>query len=199
MAITAATGTRNSIHISCLPAYRSTSRMLDWNWSNWDLNWCSSGMPVFEMAALWAAPWHLFQRASFCLHNFLSYEMHRQTRWSPIGPCTSSSLWLGTFANLFSLSICVFFPPQYVGSLDVPRPNSRVEIVAAMRRIRVSGWRQVVWTGIQHFSGWSFDVVLQVPNEWVYSFSLYNLEGLLSGVVELDKKTRLKWTWWLEG
>lgn len=30
---------------------------------------------------------------------------------------------------------------QYVGSLDVPRPNSRVEIVAAMRRIRVSGWR----------------------------------------------------------
>ncbi|XP_015419043.1 PREDICTED: carboxyl-terminal PDZ ligand of neuronal nitric oxide synthase protein [Myotis davidii] len=28
------------------------------------------------------------------------------------------------------------FSPQYVGSLDVPRPNSRVEIVAAMRRIR---------------------------------------------------------------
>ncbi|NWS54061.1 CAPON protein, partial [Chunga burmeisteri] len=27
-------------------------------------------------------------------------------------------------------------PPQYIGSLDVPRPNSRVEIVAAMRRIR---------------------------------------------------------------
>lgn len=27
---------------------------------------------------------------------------------------------------------------QYIGSLDVPRPNSRVEIVAAMRRIRVS-------------------------------------------------------------
>lgn len=26
---------------------------------------------------------------------------------------------------------------QYVGSLDVPRPNSRMEIVAAMRRIRV--------------------------------------------------------------
>ncbi|EPY89660.1 hypothetical protein CB1_000087013 [Camelus ferus] len=26
--------------------------------------------------------------------------------------------------------------PMYVGSLDVPRPNSRVEIVAAMRRIR---------------------------------------------------------------
>lgn len=33
------------------------------------------------------------------------------------------------------------FSPQYVGSLDVPRPNSRVEIVAAMRRIRVSAGR----------------------------------------------------------
>lgn len=32
-------------------------------------------------------------------------------------------------------SICVF---QYIGTLDVPRPSSRVEIVAAMRRIRVS-------------------------------------------------------------
>lgn len=34
-----------------------------------------------------------------------------------------------------AISRCVF---QYIGSLDVPRPNSRVEIVAAMRRIRVS-------------------------------------------------------------
>lgn len=31
-----------------------------------------------------------------------------------------------------------FAPPQYIGSLDVARPSSRVEIVAAMRRIRVS-------------------------------------------------------------
>ena len=31
---------------------------------------------------------------------------------------------------------------QYIGSLDVPRPNSRVEIVAAMRRIRVSQQRE---------------------------------------------------------
>lgn len=30
------------------------------------------------------------------------------------------------------------FVLQYIGSLDVPRPNSRMEIVAAMRRIRVS-------------------------------------------------------------
>lgn len=37
---------------------------------------------------------------------------------------------------------------QYVGSLDVPRPNSRVEIVAAMRRIRVSGQR---WGCVQSY------------------------------------------------
>ncbi|KAL1272734.1 hypothetical protein QQF64_028596, partial [Cirrhinus molitorella] len=30
------------------------------------------------------------------------------------------------------------FEAKYIGSLDVARPNSRVEIVAAMRRIRVS-------------------------------------------------------------
>ncbi|XP_077479084.1 carboxyl-terminal PDZ ligand of neuronal nitric oxide synthase protein-like isoform X2 [Stigmatopora argus] len=30
----------------------------------------------------------------------------------------------------------ISFPAKYVGSLDVPRPNSRMEIVAAMRRIR---------------------------------------------------------------
>nr|XP_014349470.1 PREDICTED: carboxyl-terminal PDZ ligand of neuronal nitric oxide synthase protein-like [Latimeria chalumnae] len=30
----------------------------------------------------------------------------------------------------------IHFQAKYVGSLDVPRPNSRVEIVAAMRRIR---------------------------------------------------------------
>lgn len=34
--------------------------------------------------------------------------------------------------------MCCFLRPQYIGSLDVTRPNSRVEIVAAMRRIRVS-------------------------------------------------------------
>uniref|UniRef100_A0A4W5P415 Uncharacterized protein n=1 Tax=Hucho hucho TaxID=62062 RepID=A0A4W5P415_9TELE len=32
----------------------------------------------------------------------------------------------------------IHFQAKYVGSLDVPRPNSRVEIVAAMRRIRRS-------------------------------------------------------------
>jgi hypothetical protein len=35
---------------------------------------------------------------------------------------------------------------QYVGTLDVPRPTSRVEIVAAMRRIRVSGDSHVAVT-----------------------------------------------------
>ncbi|XP_059998219.1 carboxyl-terminal PDZ ligand of neuronal nitric oxide synthase protein-like isoform X3 [Lagenorhynchus albirostris] len=36
--------------------------------------------------------------------------------------------------DAFQHGIC--FEAKYVGSLDVPRPNSRVEIVAAMRRIR---------------------------------------------------------------
>ncbi|XP_044530796.1 carboxyl-terminal PDZ ligand of neuronal nitric oxide synthase protein-like [Gracilinanus agilis] len=38
--------------------------------------------------------------------------------------------------DAFQHGIC--FEAKYIGSLDVPRPNSRVEIVAAMRRIRVS-------------------------------------------------------------
>ncbi|XP_068950748.1 carboxyl-terminal PDZ ligand of neuronal nitric oxide synthase protein isoform X2 [Petaurus breviceps papuanus] len=36
--------------------------------------------------------------------------------------------------DAFQHGIC--FEAKYIGSLDVPRPNSRVEIVAAMRRIR---------------------------------------------------------------
>ncbi|XP_069497582.1 carboxyl-terminal PDZ ligand of neuronal nitric oxide synthase protein isoform X2 [Ambystoma mexicanum] len=36
--------------------------------------------------------------------------------------------------DAFQHGIC--FDAKYIGSLDVPRPNSRVEIVAAMRRIR---------------------------------------------------------------
>ncbi|XP_017748147.1 PREDICTED: protein piccolo-like [Rhinopithecus bieti] len=39
--------------------------------------------------------------------------------------------------DAFQHGIC--FEAKYVGSLDVPRPNSRVEIVAAMRRIRAPG------------------------------------------------------------
>ena len=35
----------------------------------------------------------------------------------------------------FLLHLIILF--QYIGSLDVPRPNNRMEIVAAMRRIRV--------------------------------------------------------------
>ncbi|KAI4579429.1 hypothetical protein MJT46_000797 [Ovis ammon polii x Ovis aries] len=36
-----------------------------------------------------------------------------------------------------AVALSGFQKEDYVGSLDVPRPNSRVEIVAAMRRIRV--------------------------------------------------------------
>lgn len=45
-------------------------------------------------------------------------------------------LWtLERFPNGFLFD---YFFLQYIGSLDVPRPNNRMEIVAAMRRIRAS-------------------------------------------------------------
>ncbi|EFX83300.1 hypothetical protein DAPPUDRAFT_28707, partial [Daphnia pulex] len=34
----------------------------------------------------------------------------------------------------------IVFQAKYIGSLDVPRPNNRMEIVAAMRRIRASSF-----------------------------------------------------------
>ena len=51
---------------------------------------------------------------------------------------------ISTSISLISLFLyiivhaCPFLCFQYIGTLDVPRPSSRVEIVAAMRRIRVS-------------------------------------------------------------
>jgi len=55
-------------------------------------------------------------------------------------------LWF-TFDNDIPQCDVMFFWLQYIGTLDVPRPTSRVEIVAAMRRIRVSGewWECWVW------------------------------------------------------
>lgn len=38
--------------------------------------------------------------------------------------------------------MCVFRPKQLIGWREVPRPNSRSEIVQAMRRIRVSFGKQ---------------------------------------------------------
>ncbi|KHN83172.1 Dystrophin-like protein 1 [Toxocara canis] len=32
----------------------------------------------------------------------------------------------------------IHFEAKYVGSMEIPRPGSRIEIVAAMRRVRVS-------------------------------------------------------------
>ncbi|XP_029085121.1 uncharacterized protein C1orf226 homolog isoform X3 [Monodon monoceros] len=46
--------------------------------------------------------------------------------------------------DAFQHGIC--FEAKYVGSLDVPRPNSRVEIVAAMRRIRLLLLQKKEWT-----------------------------------------------------
>lgn len=51
---------------------------------------------------------------------------------------------MGQYLTLM-LCVCVFACLlQYVGSLDVPRPNSRMEIVAAMRRIRVRAKDSVI-------------------------------------------------------
>ena len=51
----------------------------------------------------------------------------------------SDNLYIFSFLMLFfSIFLFDFFSFQYIGTLDVPRPSSRVEIVAAMRRIRVS-------------------------------------------------------------
>lgn len=44
--------------------------------------------------------------------------------------------------------ILFLFFPQYIGSLDVPRPNSRVEIVTAMRRIRVSVAKHITFASV---------------------------------------------------
>lgn len=40
------------------------------------------------------------------------------------------------FLCVWTTLCCCFF--QYIGTMEVPRPSSRVEIVAAMRKIRVS-------------------------------------------------------------
>jgi len=45
---------------------------------------------------------------------------------------------LGYFRIMFLFVYIVFSFVQFIGSLDVPRPTGRMEIVVAMRRIRVS-------------------------------------------------------------
>uniref|UniRef100_A0ACB8EZA9 Uncharacterized protein n=1 Tax=Sphaerodactylus townsendi TaxID=933632 RepID=A0ACB8EZA9_9SAUR len=45
----------------------------------------------------------------------------------------------------------IHFQAKYIGSLDVPRPSSRVEIVAAMRRIRDTTTQLVV---VEFNSSW---------------------------------------------
>lgn len=46
--------------------------------------------------------------------------------------------------------IKVTFLLQYIGTMDVPRPTSRVEIVAAMRRVRVSMLMTLHYVHITH-------------------------------------------------
>lgn len=47
--------------------------------------------------------------------------------------CTILSFKIHAYSQHFFFALL-----QYVGTLDVPRPQNRLEIVAAMRRIRVS-------------------------------------------------------------
>jgi len=49
--------------------------------------------------------------------------------------------WLSSFYFVILTNLYMFML-QFIGSLDVPRPVNRVEIVAAMRRIRVSVFRR---------------------------------------------------------
>lgn len=53
--------------------------------------------------------------------------------WIPLRPW-----WDCRVSGAVGTRLISFLSLQYIGSLDVPRPNSRVEIVTAMRRIRVS-------------------------------------------------------------
>lgn len=62
-----------------------------------------------------------------CLLHMLQGELHDLERRLHGGSITAFFK-LPTVLDLF----------QYIGTMDVPRPSSRVEIVAAMRKIRVS-------------------------------------------------------------
>ncbi|KAI4548720.1 hypothetical protein MG293_001050 [Ovis ammon polii] len=76
-------------------------------------------------------------RISYCLSVF-SERGHSVARRlegykKEVQPPEPHTVVLGAEA----VALSGFQKEDYVGSLDVPRPNSRVEIVAAMRRIRV--------------------------------------------------------------
>ena len=53
-------------------------------------------------------------------------------------PCIYIYTYMHTYISYMFNAFCPLISFQYIGTLDVPRPSSRVEIVAAMRRIRVS-------------------------------------------------------------
>ncbi|TRY59554.1 hypothetical protein DNTS_012244 [Danionella cerebrum] len=60
-------------------------------------------------------------------------KMHGRNRYNLVDDVADSRVPLH---NEEAYQHGIHFQAKYVGSLNVPRPNSRMEIVAAMRRIR---------------------------------------------------------------
>lgn len=69
--------------------------------------------------------------------------------WIPLRPW-----WDHEVSRAIETGLICFLSLQYIGSLDVPRPNSRVEIVTAMRRIRVSVARLLLPLPHSHPRAW---------------------------------------------
>lgn len=102
-----------------------------------------------------------------CKSNFLALIINLESVFACVCANEAASLildWLIPLLQLITefkqnalhLTLKHAFLLQYVGSLDVPRPNSRMEIVAAMRRIRVSSsdtftHRHRLWVLSNHY------------------------------------------------
>ncbi|OXB67092.1 hypothetical protein ASZ78_005665 [Callipepla squamata] len=93
----------------------------------------------------------------------------------------------------------IHFQAKYIGSLDVPRPSSRVEIVAAMRRIR--GTDTATQTQLPLQSHLSSNLCLSSQQ---YEFKAKNIKKKkVSIIVSVDgvkvilrkKQKRKEWTW----
>ncbi|XP_041431242.1 carboxyl-terminal PDZ ligand of neuronal nitric oxide synthase protein isoform X1 [Xenopus laevis] len=91
----------------------------------------------------------------------------------------------------------IHFQAKYIGSLDVPRPNSRVEIVAAMRRIRIpcgsrkrlaiSDYASVLGDGLQEYEFKAKNIKKKKVSIMV------SVDGVK--VVMRKKQKRKEWTW----
>ena len=70
-------------------------------------------------------------------HLALSPPVISSQQWSAVMLCVSIPSLLGVvyLTGLF----CPFYFAQFIGSLEISRPTSKLDIITAMRRIRVSG------------------------------------------------------------